>query len=45
MDIYLNFDYQYWLVSTSVDSQSSVEIVNFDKDIEDNDGLDLKKDF
>ena len=29
VEIYLKFDYQYWLVSTSVDSQSNVENVNF----------------
>ena len=29
VEIYLKFDYQYWLVLTFVDSQSIVENVNF----------------
>ena len=29
VEIYLKIDYQYWLVSTSVDSQSNDENVNF----------------
>ena len=29
MDIYMKIDYKYWLVSTSVESQSNVENVNF----------------
>ena len=29
LNIYLKIDYQYWLVLTSVDSQSNVENVNF----------------
>ena len=29
VDIYMKIDYQFWLVSTSVDSQRNVENVNF----------------